>query len=212
VSLFKTVLFDFDGTLVDTNELITESFKYTLTKYNHPFTEEELKSFNGPPLIETFRTLDETKADLMVKTYQEHNLAHHEAYLTLFPHVEETLQALHEAGIKLGIVSTKMRNAVDLGLDITNIRHYFDSIITLNDVTHAKPDPEPVIKGMGQLNGERETTLMVGDNHHDIVAGHNAQMATAGVSWSLKGRAYLQSYEPTYMLEDMWDLLKIVGV
>lgn len=212
MSLFKTVLFDFDGTLVDTNELITESFKYTLTKYNHPFTEEELKSFNGPPLIETFRTLDETKADLMVKTYQEHNLAHHEAYLTLFPYVEETLQALHEAGIKLGIVSTKMRNAVDLGLDITNIRHYFDSIITLNDVTHAKPDPEPVIKGMGQLNGERETTLMVGDNHHDIVAGHNAQMATAGVSWSLKGRAYLQSYEPTYMLEDMRDLLKIVGV
>lgn len=208
----ETILFDFDGTLVDTNELIYQSFVHTFHQFGYDFTREEILQFNGPPLIETFETLDKDRAREMIQTYQTHNLAAHEQYMRLFPNVEETLEKLQAANIKLGIVSTKMRNAVDLGLEVTGISHYFDSVITLNDVEHAKPHPEPVLKGMDELNGDIETSLMVGDNYHDIVSGKQAGVRTAGVAWSLKGRDFLQSYEPTFMLEDMRDLLTIIEV
>lgn len=208
----QTILFDFDGTLVDTNELIYQSFVHTLTHYGYDFSREEILQFNGPPLIETFETLNKERAFEMIQTYQEHNLAAHETYMKLFPHVEETLRRLKDSHISLGIVSTKMRNAVTLGLEVTGIGHYFDSIITLNDVEQAKPHPEPVLKGMEQLHGEKSSTLMVGDNYHDILSGKQAGVLTAGVAWSLKGKDFLQTYEPTFMLEDMRDLLTIVEV
>src|SRR5699024_333544 len=118
-----------DGTLVDTNELINQSFIHTFAKYGLSYTGEELKQFNGPPLIETFTAINPEKAEEMVMTYQSHNLEAHKDYITLFPHVEETLKALQAANIRMGIVSAKMRNAVELGLDITGIAHYFETVI-----------------------------------------------------------------------------------
>lgn len=112
----------------------------------------------------------------------------------------------------MGIVTAKMRESVNMGLEITGLDRYFETIVTIDDVTHPKPHPESVIKAMTALNGEPSTTLMVGDNYHDIQAGQNAGVRTAGVAWSLKGRDFLASYHPTYMLEDMRDLLEIVEV
>ncbi|SET10321.1 pyrophosphatase PpaX [Oceanobacillus limi] len=205
-----TILFDLDGTLIDTNELINQSFMHTFKHYGLDFTKEEIRSFNGPPLRDTFEKIDKTKVDEMVDVYREHNLSHHEQYVKIFPNVLETLSALRDQGVQLGIVTTKMRNSVELGLKITGLEGFFQSIVTLDDVTHAKPHPEPVFMGLKELGGDRETTLMVGDNSHDIEAGHHAGVRTAGVAWSHKGKEFLEEYKPTYMLEDMRDLLQLV--
>jgi len=208
----NTVLFDMDGTLIDTNKLIHESFVHTFNHYGLSFTDEEILTFNGPPLLETFTNINPDLADKMIKTYREHNLAHHDKFVKVFPTVEETLQQLKDSGKKLAVVSAKMRDGVELALEMTNLRQYFEVIVSVDDIEKPKPHPEPVLKALQQLGGNKETALMVGDNSHDIESGNNAGVKTVGVKWSVKGEDFLQQFEPTYMIGEMQDILKIVGV
>lgn len=209
---YKTVLFDLDGTLIDTNELIHLSYDFTMKQYGFNFTREELLAFNGPPLRDVFEKLNPKQADEMVQTYITHNHTHHDAYVTAFPFVTETLEKLRDAGVKMAVVSSKRRTGVEMGLKVTNLRRFFDVIVAVDDVTHPKPDAESVLKAMSLLGGECETTLMVGDNYQDIVSGQNAEVDTAGVAWSSKGAAHLEAHQPDYMLHEMLDLVDIIGV
>lgn len=208
----KTVLFDLDGTLIDSNALITASFKHALAQYELEFTDEEILQFNGPPLQQTFHKINPGLEDEMVEVYREYNFKKHEAYIKLFPHVIETIEQLLASDINIGIVTSKLRDAVKLGMGLTGIDRYFETIVTSSDVENTKPHPEPVLKAMHALGGELDSTIIVGDNYHDIVSGQRAGIKTAGVAWSQKGAAYLAGYQPTYMLDDMKDLLAIVGV
>ncbi|MBM7661542.1 pyrophosphatase PpaX [Bacillus mesophilus] len=207
----NTLLFDLDGTLIDTNELIITSFLHTLNHY-YPdqYKREDAIQFIGPPLYDTFVAIDESRVDEMITTYREHNLSHHDQLVTEFEGVYETIEALHKKGYKLGIVTTKLRHTVNMGLRLTKLDQFFDVVVTLDDVKNAKPDPEPVQLALAQLHAKPEEAIMIGDNHHDIVSGQNAGTKTAGVAWSLKGIEYLQSFKPDYMLENMRDLLTIL--
>ncbi|WP_404454235.1 pyrophosphatase PpaX [Virgibacillus necropolis] len=207
-----TILFDLDGTLIDTNELIIASFLHTFEHYKLPITREETLAFIGPSLKDTFDHVDPIKSDEMIQVYRDHNLHHHDNYVEAYPFVVETLKQLKESGVKLGIVTTKMSTGANMGLKLVGIESLFDTVITLDDVSHAKPHPEPIIKAMKNLGADASSTLMVGDNFHDIEAGQNAGVQTAGVAWTIKGKETLAKLNPTYMLEDMRDLYTIVGV
>ncbi len=208
----RTILFDLDGTLIDTNQLIMASFRYTFDYFQLDFTDEQIIEFNGPPLVDTFKKIDSLRAEKMVEVYRKHNLTEHNNYVVVFPEVLETLEKLKAMKIKLGIVSTKMTKGVKLGLTHTGIADFFDTVITIDDVVHPKPHPEPVMKAMQELDANIHSTLMVGDNSHDIIAGQNANVKTAAVAWSQKGKEHLLTYKPTYMLENMTNLLQIVDV
>lgn len=206
----RTVLFDLDGTLIDTNELIMASFKHTFAKFQLSFTDEEISTFNGPPLEETFYNIDPERADEMLKVYRKHNIKHHRHYVKVFPQVIETLKKLKQKGIKLAIVTSKMRKSALIGIEETGLLPFFPVIITCDDVDHPKPHPEPVLKALNHLNRQAKSAIMVGDNYHDIVSGQRANVLTAGVAWSSKGESFLQAYHPTYMLKEMKDLLRII--
>ncbi|RDE36237.1 pyrophosphatase PpaX [Parageobacillus thermoglucosidasius] len=209
----RTVLFDLDGTLIDTNELIIQSFLHTLEKY-YPgkYTREDILPFIGPPLSETFNALDPSRAQEMIDTYRTFNHAQHDALIREFDTVYETIETLHKNGVRLGVVTTKIHQTAVMGLKKTRLEPFFDCVIGLDDVQHAKPDPEPIYKALDLLQSTPDEALMVGDNYHDILAGKNAGTKTAGVAWAIKGREYLQQYKPDFMLEKMSDLLAIVGV
>lgn len=206
-----TVLFDLDGTLINTNELIIESFLHTLNYY-YPgkYQREDILPFIGPPLIDTFQRINPEKAEEMIRRYREFNHAQHDLLVKEYDHVHETVRALKEKGLKLGIVTTKIRDTVMMGLKLTEMDSFFDAIITLDDVQHAKPHPEPVLSALKLLGSESSNALMVGDNLHDIEAGKNAGTLTAGVAWSIKGREYIESLKPDFVLDKMSDLLNIV--
>ncbi|WP_394234673.1 pyrophosphatase PpaX [Niallia oryzisoli] len=206
-----TLLFDLDGTLVDTNELIYVSFQYTLDKY-YPgqYTREDILPFFGPSLTSTFYGIDPEKAEEMIDVYQTHNKEHHDQLVTIFPGVMETIKKLKEDGYKLGVVTTKRTEVAKMGLDLTKLTPFFDAFIAFEDVEKTKPDPESLFKALEILDSVPEEAIMVGDNFHDILAGKYAGMRTAGVSWTIKGVDYLKSYEPDYILESMSDLLDIV--
>lgn len=208
----NTLLFDLDGTLINTNELIIQSFLHTLEKYfPNKYTREDTYAFIGPSLHDTFVKMDETKVEEMIEVYRKFNHEQHDALVTEFEGVFETIEQLHKKGYKLGIVTTKVRSTVEMGLKLTKLDQFFDCIITLDDVKKAKPDPEPIYKALKLLDAKAEEAMMIGDNYHDILAGKNAGTKTAGVAWALKGADYLKQFHPDYMLDTMSDLLKILG-
>lgn len=209
----NTVLFDLDGTLIDTNELIISSFLHTLEKY-YPgkYKRADVIPFMGPTLEETFEGINKDWAEDMAKTYREFNISNHDLFVKEFDGVYETVRILKENGFKLGIVTTKRLDVALKGVKLTKLDEFFDCIVAIEHVKKPKPDPEPILLALEQLRSVPEEALMVGDNHHDILGGKNAGTKTAGVAWSLKGKDYLAQFEPDYMLDNMSDLLSILGV
>ncbi|WAA09890.1 pyrophosphatase PpaX [Fervidibacillus albus] len=207
-----TVLFDLDGTLVNTYDLILTSFRHTFDHYvPGRFTTEDCISFIGPPLHETFASVLPEKTEEMVQFYRAFNKKHHDALIKPFVGVYETVKTLHDEGYKLAIVSTKMKDMVIKGLEATNLLSFFPVIIALDDVEQAKPDPEPIFKALTLLSSNVEESVMVGDSNHDILAAKNAGTKSVGVSWSIKGTDYLNRFSPDFIIDHMGDLLKIVG-
>lgn len=209
----NTILFDLDGTLIDTNQLIISSFLHTLEKY-YPgkYQREDVLPFIGPSLKTTFEGLDPDLAEEMIQEYRNYNLANHDLLVREFAGVLDTVKILKEKDYKLGIVTTKLHHTVLKGLKLTKLDAFFDVIVALDHVSKEKPDPEPVFKALEQLKSTPGEALMVGDNYHDILAGKNAGTKTAGVAWSVKGRDFLAKYSPDYILENMDDLITILGV
>lgn len=211
---YDTVLFDLDGTILDTNELIIASFLHALKgTVDESFSREHIIPSMGAPLedqMKRFSGLE--KVDHLIDAYREVNLRLHDEYVKLFDQVEEVLAALHRENIKLGVVTTKMRLTTDRGLAFTNIAKYMDTVITIDDVQHAKPHPEPVLKAIEALGADPNRTLMVGDSTMDIESGVNAGVTTVGVAWSLKGGQVLRDAGAHYIIQTMDELMDIVGL
>lgn len=206
-----TLLFDFDGTLLDTNELIIQTFLSVLGKrYPGRFTKEDVLHFIGPSLKQTFDSIDETLTEELIKEYRAWNIEMHDQMAVEFDGVTDTLRILKARGIKMAIVSTKRQDIIQRGLKLMGIEDIFEVVIALDDVVNPKPDPEPIVLALNRLNASKEEALMIGDNSHDIEGGHNAGVRTAGVAWTAKGEAFLATFKPTYMLQHITDLLEIV--
>lgn len=206
-----TILFDFDGTLLDTNELIIQSFEHVLEKhYPGEYKRPDILPFLGPPLNETFDLIDPKRSDQFLGEYREWNIQNHDALASEFEGVSETLRQLKEEGYKLAIVSTKKNHMIHKGIELLEVGNVFDEVIGFDDVLKAKPDPEPILLALKRLNADREEALMIGDNYHDIVGGQNAGVKTAGVAWTSKGEDFLAKYNPDYMLQKMSDIFTIL--
>jgi pyrophosphatase PpaX len=209
---YQYVLFDLDGTLIDTNNLILTSFMYTLEKY-YPgkYTREDLIPHMGKPLYDQMVLFgDPDCAEELVQVYREHNESVHDELVEEFPNVIETIQELAKMGIKMGIVTTKQRRTAEMGLRLFGLDKYMDTVICYQDTENHKPHPEPIHKAIRQLQADPARTLMVGDSQYDIQAAQNAGIDAAGVAWSLKGASFLSTFEPTYLLDDISELIQIV--
>lgn len=158
--------------------------------------------------ISTFSGLVDTSA--LELSYRAYNNAHHDELVAAFPRVNETMDELLRRGIKLGIVTTKIRPTTLRALEMFDLLKYMETIVTVNDVEHAKPHPEPVLTAVRNLNADPQRTLMVGDSAVDIQSAQAAGVRVAAVAWSLKGEETLRKYNPDYIIQDMADLLTIV--
>ncbi|AZK45457.1 pyrophosphatase PpaX [Paenibacillus lentus] len=207
-----TVLFDLDGTIIDTNELIIASFQHVLDKHKQPRTREQIIPYMGMTLEQQFQAFSGWQdVSELVTDYRSFNTIHHDTMVKGFPHVDEVISTLKDRGIKLGIVTTKIRPSTMRVLELFGLVKYMDTIVTVQDVTHPKPHPEPVLKAMEQLNADPKRTIMIGDSPADIKSAQAAGALSAAVAWSLKGAEELKKYNPDYILEDMLDLYGVLG-
>lgn len=200
-----TVLFDFDGTLVDTTELIHQSMRHaTSTVLGREFSREALLSGVGRPLAEQMKTFDPDRADELLEVYSAHNEAHHDDLIREFPGVEEALDRLQEAGLDLAVVTSKRRDSVDQALQsFPGLGRVVDRFVTMEDTAAHKPDPEPLWKGLEMLGASREEAVYVGDSPHDIAAARAAGLASVGVSWGAFTHEQLREAAPGHLVSDM---------
>lgn len=166
--------------------------------------------FIGPSLKQTFNDIAPGEEEALIAKYRAWNIEHHDELVSQYPDVVSTLEQLKAQGIRLAIVSTKWNDTIDRGLSILGATHLFDVRIGTDDVHNVKPDPEPVLLALERLGINKDDAIMIGDNSHDIEAGHRAGVRAAGVAWAIKGEAYLQQFQPEYILHHMTDLLDIV--
>lgn len=210
--MIKTVLFDLDGTLIDTDELIMESYRYLFTKFrpDMTLTTEFLHTLLGPALKDIFPRYFKEDFKVLFDTYREFNFKHHPDYVSAFPTVLETLQTLKSNGIRLGIVTSKMRDAAILGTDLTRMTSFFEVIIGLDDVMHHKPHPEGILKAMDLLGALPEEALYIGDSASDLLAGQAAGILVGAVDWTPKAPHYYMNLHPQLILKQMSDVVPFV--
>lgn len=209
-----TILFDLDGTIIDTNELIIQSFLHALRGVvPESFGREHIIPSMGLPLALQMQQFSGRElVDDLVQAYREYNLLKHDEMVSLFPGVAEVVKRLHEEGFRLGIVTTKMRPTTERALKLLGIYEYMGVIVTLDDVEHAKPHPEPVRKAIEALGAEPARTMMVGDSAVDIESALRAGAVPVGVAWSLKGEALLKEAGAVHVIQEMRDLLTLSGL
>jgi pyrophosphatase PpaX len=206
------LLFDLDGTLINTNELILASFMHTLNLHcPGKYTKQDVLAIMGEPLYDQMSRFDPDQAEEMVKTYHVFNEEKHDELVLEFPHVRETLIELDRAGVPMGVVSNKRRLVVEMGLKRFDLGKFMKTVVCIGDTEKAKPEPDMIFLALEHLGGTPDQAIMVGDSRYDIMAAKRAGVASAAVAWSLHADE-LKKYEPDYYLEDMRDLLKIVKV
>lgn len=206
----NTLLFDFDGTLLDTNELIVQTFLTVLSEhFPGEYGREDVLHFIGPSLEQTFTNIAPDKVNELSDQYRRLNRTLHDDLVSEYDGVTETLRMLKSRGLKMAIVSTKREETILHGLRLMGVDDVFDVLVALDHVQNPKPHPEPLELALRLLEADREDALMIGDNSHDIEGGKNAGVRTAGVSWTAKGEEFLASFQPDFMLQHISDLLEL---
>lgn len=201
----KAVLFDFDGTLVDTTELIHQSMRHaTWTVLGREYPRETLLNGVGRPLPEQMKAFDPERVDELLDSYRVHQDAHHEEFIREFPGVEEALQSLQEAGLEMAVVTSKRRASVDQALEsFPALGRVVDRFVTMEDTTEHKPNPEPLLKGLEILGASREEAVYVGDSPYDIAAAQAAGITSVGVSWGAFPHESLREAGPDHLFHDL---------
>jgi pyrophosphatase PpaX len=209
-----TVLFDLDGTILDTNELIIRSLLHALADTAPPgFGREKIIPWMGQPIEVQMRQFSgREQVDDLIGAYRQYYREHQDRMISLFPHAASVVSELKAGGIRLGVVTTKMRASTEQSLRLLGLYETMEAIVTVSDVERPKPHPEPVLKAMAALKAEPSATLMVGDSPVDVEAAIRAGAVPAGVAWSLKGEAVLRAAGARLILQDLRDLLHICGI
>jgi pyrophosphatase PpaX len=213
MSRLQTVLFDLDGTLIDSIRLILDSYHHTLTQHNLPArSDEEWLRGVGTPLHVQFSHLPDSPEMLeaMIATYREFNLKHHDRMVSVYPGVVKAVREIKSAGIQTGLVTSKNRQGALRGLTLAGLEALMDVMVCADEVSNPKPHPEPVEKAVALLGADPARTVYVGDSIHDMQSGRAAGVKTAAALWGPFGRSHLESAGPDYWLEKPEDLVGLV--
>ena len=213
MAAIRTVLFDLDGTLIDSVRLILDSYHHTLAAHGlPPRSDEEWLAGVGTPLtvqLAAWRD-DAGTLEALIATYREYNLKHHDRMVTVYPGVADVIRALKDDGVATGLVTSKNRSGALRGLTLARLEALMDVMVCADEVDNPKPHPEPVEKAVRLLRAETDSTIYVGDSIHDMRAGRAAGVRTAAVLWGPFGRGHLEGAEPDYWLDLPGDLLGLV--
>lgn len=209
--MIKAVLFDLDGTLIDTNELIIKSFKHTFKKHlNKDVPENEIVMYFGEPLLDTLARYDKDNAHVLFETYITYNEAIHDEVTKEIIGAKDVIRELKALGIKVGVVTSKRKLIAERGLKLFNLFEKMDVIITPEDTKKHKPEPEPIYKACEILNILPSEALMIGDSHYDILCGKNAGSKTCVVKYTVLPLDKIMQHEPEFAIDDLKEIANII--
>jgi pyrophosphatase PpaX len=209
---FPTVLFDLDGTVVDSGAIILASMRHaTREVLGREYTDAELmKTVGGPGLEAQMMAIDPDRATELVDIYRAHNIPLHDE-LEACVGMGDVLGQLHAEGRRLGIVTAKRRDTAELAFTVVPLGHLFTVIVGGDETERHKPDPEPLLLGAERLGADPTNTAYVGDSPFDIRAAKAAGMYAVAVTWGrIHDRERLEAEEPDAIVDRAEELLAIL--
>jgi pyrophosphatase PpaX len=210
---FPTVLFDLDGTLVDSGAIILASLRHaTQTVLGQTIPDERLlATVGGSGLASQMRDFDPERVDELVRVYTEHNKPLH-TDLATFDGMLELLEELKAEGRRLGIVTAKRRATAGLALETVPIAHLFDVVVAGDETERHKPHPEPLLTAVERLGASPNDAAYVGDSPFDIQAAKAAGLAAIAVTWGrIHDRERLEQEEPDHIVETPEELRGVLA-
>lgn len=211
MSGFDPILLDLDGTVIDSVALIRESHRHAVrTVLGEDWPDERLVANVGRPLLEQMAVFAPDRADELYSVYRTWNHAHTADLLLAYEGVEEVLIALRAAGRRLGIVTSKSHDAVDLAWGVLpSLRELFDVVIAAEDSERHKPDAAPILDGLARLGSDGRGACYVGDAPFDMQAGRAAGVTTIAVPWGFFSRDALVAESPDAVADTPADLMRM---
>jgi pyrophosphatase PpaX len=207
-------LFDLDGTLIDSIELILDSARHAFAERTEGVPDDaEWLTGVGIPLATMFRRYarDEADVDALIARYREYQLEHHDRLTRCYDQVVETVDFLRAAGHPCAIVTSKTEWLARRGLDHVGLARHFDVIVGCDSCQRHKPDPEPVLLALDRLGYQPQDAVFVGDSVHDMLAGNAAGVTTIAALWGPFGREDLAAARPAHYLERIADLPRLLA-
>jgi len=207
----ELVLFDLDGTLIDTIDLIYLSFKHaTISVLNENFTRKKLLRNIGRPLLDQMRIFSDTREEDLMRSYHEYNLRNHDQMVSAYPNVSKILSELSKRS-KIGIVTSKRRDLAFRGIELCGLSGYIDIVVAMEDTTEHKPSPAPVLLALQELETEKERSVFIGDSPFDIQAGRAAGVMTIAALWGPFSKEDLSKKRPDYIIGKIEELPEIIN-
>jgi pyrophosphatase PpaX len=207
---FDPVVFDLDGTVVDTVELIVESFRHaTRAVLDEVLPDEVILQGVGKPLMAQMRRLSPEHAQELYDVYREYNHRRHDELIRGYEGVAEVLDGLRSAGRRLGIVTSKSADTTQMAFRAVGLREHFGVVVTASDTAEHKPSPVPLLLCLDRFGASADGALYVGDSPVDIEAGRAAGMTTAAVAWGVFGPDALLAAGPDFWLDEPGELLAL---
>lgn len=218
---YKTLLFDFDGTLVNTVPQIIDSFQHVfISLTGKPGDEKEILSTIGMPLEDAFYMFEESVRERAVQMYRIHNKARLASGVGIFLGINKMLESLKNYNINLGVVTSKRHESAKMTAEYFDIYRYFDVFISRDSTSKHKPDPEPIhkaisiLKGKGILNDSdtNKNILFVGDSIHDLKCAQNASLPCAIVDWTYMDKEEILALNPDHWINTPHDILDLCSI
>ena len=207
------VLFDLDGTLLDSIELILSSARYAFEKLGRECPPpSEWRSGIGIPLFTMFGRYARDQADCadLIAAYREYQIANHDRLVRCYADVASTVRQLSQQGVELGIVTSKSEALALRGLAHVGLASLMDTVVGCDSSTRHKPDPEPVRIALHRLGCPPGEAIFVGDSVHDVLAGNAAGVTTVAATWGAFTRSDLEPGAPSAYLDGISGLLDFV--
>ncbi len=208
----KIILFDLDGTLIDSDKLIFMSYHYLFQKYGNGYepTFNEYISFLGPTLMEVFPKYFKEDMEVLIQEYRNYSTKNTKYFLTLINGATEVITELVARGYKLAIISSKVKSVIISNLKYFSLDKYFSLIIGADDVEGLyKPNPYGIQIALKHFNINNDDAIMIGDSIGDIKSAKNANVDCIAVNYSIKGKFYNDN-EVDYAIDSLYDLLNIL--
>jgi pyrophosphatase PpaX len=202
------VLFDLDGTLIDSIALLLASMKHTFQGRSRKPTDDEWIEGLGTPLPKQLTPYVESDEDRerLVNRYRTFQHENHDRLMSQYAGVIDTIALLYQRGHPLGVVTSKGNTMMERGLKFIGADDYIEVAIGYDSVHIHKPDPFPVRAALEKLEYQASEAVFVGDSPHDIKSGNDAGVVTIAALWGPFRRDQLEPYNPTYFLDDIKDL------
>lgn len=209
---YKAVLLDFDGTIMDTNRLILNSWQYTYRKLTGKEGDEKtILSTFGEILYDSMEKFFPEQKDEAVATYREYQKYNFEEEIELFPGMKEAIEEMKKKGYLTALVTSRLARTTMLGVKKFGLGELLDTIVTEEDTEGHKPLPDPAQKAMERLGVSPSECIMIGDSKYDLMCAHNAGMEFILVSWSAAaGELEKMDEKPDHVIDSAEDLFKII--